>query len=508
MKKSFKTLLIISLVLLLALSAAAFIACKKSHTPKLLVSYSGTVEIKLGDSLDSIKPLITVTYVDGQGNRAVVDDYSVHGAPVEGKTTLTITYKELTATIEINVLPAMTQEERRGLEYELNPDGNSYILASADNCKDENIVIHATYAGKPVTKIGAVFARRSDIKSVVIPDSVESINGYAFDMCSNLETVTLGKGVKSIGYCAFEGCGNLVNLYYTGTLSDWCDINFEGVLSNPAGVAYNLYVNNRLINGALVIPNDVTAIKQYAFEGYNKITSVTIGNGVTSIGDDAFSGCKGLTSVTIGNNVQTVGALAFSDCYELSGVSLGNGVKTIDKRAFEACSKLTSIVIPNSVTTIGDEAFKSTGLTNVTLGGGVTSIGSSAFYNCDSLSKVNYLGTVEDWCNIEFGNSVSNPVCYSKNLYFNNVLLTELVIPDTVNVIRDNAFYCCQSITKIVFSSSVTDLRQYCFHGCGNVAEIRYDGTTEQWSTVKRNYSYLDSGAAKYVICSNGNVNL
>ncbi|MBR3685096.1 MAG: leucine-rich repeat protein, partial [Clostridia bacterium] len=32
----------------------------------------------------------------------------------------------------------------------------------------------------------------------------------------------------------------------------------------------------------------------------------------------------------------------------------------------------------------------------------VTSIGSSAFRDCSSLTSVNYLGTIEQWCGITF----------------------------------------------------------------------------------------------------------
>ena len=61
-----------------------------------------------------------------------------------------------------------------------------------------------------------------------------------------------------------------------------------------------MYLNGQLVTD-LVIPDNVTSIKDYAFRNYDSLTSVAIGDGVTSIGSYAFYGCDSLTSVTIGD---------------------------------------------------------------------------------------------------------------------------------------------------------------------------------------------------------------
>ena len=69
-----------------------------------------------------------------------------------------------------------------------------------------------------------------------------------------------------------------------------------------------------------MIPNSVTSIGAWAFDGCTGLTSITIPNSVTSIGIYAFYYCTGLTSITIPNSVTSIGACAFCGCTGLKDV--------------------------------------------------------------------------------------------------------------------------------------------------------------------------------------------
>ncbi len=84
---------------------------------------------------------------------------------------------------------------------------------------------------------------------------------------------------------------------------------------------------------------------------------MTIPNSVTAIGNYAFEGCTGLTEVTIPNSVTTIGGLAFAWCEGLTVVTIPNSVTTIGWRAFDDCTSLTEVTVPASVTDIGYFAF-------------------------------------------------------------------------------------------------------------------------------------------------------
>ena len=195
----------------------------------------------------------------------------------------------------------------------------------------------------------------------------------------------------------------------------------------------------------LIIPAEIDGVKitfigSSAFSGCSGLTSVTIGNSVTSIGDYAFYCCSGLTSITIPDSVKSIGDYAFSDCSGLMNVTIPGSVTSIGESAFHGCCGLTSVTIPGSVTSIGDYAFYGcSGLTSITIPDSVTSIGDSAFDSCGGLAGV-YITDLEKWCKISFKSYTANPLFYAHNLYLNNELITDLVIPSSVTSIGDYAF--------------------------------------------------------------------
>ena len=211
----------------------------------------------------------------------------------------------------------------------------------------------------------------------------------------------------------------------------------------------------------------VTSIGYRAFYECSKLTSVTIPNSVTSIGDGAFGRCSGLTSVTIGNSVTSIGDDAFDGCSGLTSVTIPNSVTSIGRNAFENCSGLTTITIPNSVTSIGEYAFfYCSGLTSITIGNSVTSIGWYAFKNCSGLQKV-IVSDIAAWCGIKFGDNSANPLYYAHHIYSDeNTEIKDLVIPNSVTSIGDDAFDGCSGLTSVTIPNSVKSIGSHAFDGC------------------------------------------
>ena len=218
---------------------------------------------------------------------------------------------------------------------------------------------------------------------------------------------------------------------------------------------------------SVTIPNSVTSIGEAAFSDCSSLTSVTIPNSVTNIGNSAFADCTSLTSVTIPNRVTSIGNRAFSYCFSLTSITIPNSVTNIGNNAFSYCSSLTSITIPNSVTNIGSYAFSGcSALTSITIPESITSIGSAAFSGCESITKANYTGDIAGWCKIKFGNVDANPIYYSHNLYINDQEIKDLVIPNTVDSIRNYAFYECFSLNSVTIPNSVKSIGYNTFQNC------------------------------------------
>ena len=124
------------------------------------------------------------------------------------------------------------------------------------------------------------------------------------------------------------------------------------------------------------------------------------------------------------------------------------------------------MTIPDSVTSIGDYAFYwCSGLTSVNIPDSVTSIGEWAFSGCTGLTKID-INDLTAWCSITFSNSDSNPLCYAHKMYLNDVLITDLVIPNSVTSISDYAFWDCTGLTSVTIGNSVTSIGKYAFGYC------------------------------------------
>ena len=366
-----------------------------------------------------------------------------------------------------------------------------------------------------VTTIGeCAFDGCSGLTSVVIPDSVTSIGGYAFYNCGNLTSVVIGDSVTSIGSYAFYRCSSLMSVTIPDSVTLIGSNAFSGCPITVAilpTLAISSIPKEKLQTVVITSGNEIAS---NAFYDCDSLTSVVIGNSVISIGNSAFRDCDSLTSVVIGNSVISIGNSAFRDCDKLVEVvnkspsikvskgSSDNGyvgyyaLAVYNSSSGVAESQLinddgyiihvdgdekiligytgseTDLILPSYITKIYKRAFDDCySLTSVVIGNSVTSIGSDAFYGCTRLTSV-YITDIAAWCNISFSYYTANPLYYAKNLYLNNELVTELVIPDTVTEIKAYAFCNCSNLTSVVIPDSVTTIRSYAFYNCSSLTSV------------------------------------
>ena len=108
---------------------------------------------------------------------------------------------------------------------------------------------------------------------------------------------------------------------------------------------------------------------------------------------------------------------------------------------------------------------------SVSIPNSVTGIGSSAFYDCSNLNAV-HIEDLAAWCKIFFSSSSANPIYYAHNLYLNDKLVTNLVIPNGVTTIGGYAFSSCESLTSVSIPNSVTSIRWNAFSGCSGLTSV------------------------------------
>ncbi len=202
----------------------------------------------------------------------------------------------------------------------------------------------------------AVFYNCNRLKSIEIPNTVISIEKAAtgsygaFEGCTNLTSVMLPESLETIGWCTFCGCTSLTSISF---------------------------------------PESLETIDSSAFSGCTGLTSISLPESLETIGVSAFSGCTGLTSISFPESLETIGG--FSGCTGLTSISLPESLKTIGGGAFSRCTGLTSISLPESLEIIGEDAFSDcTGLTSISFPESLEIIGEGAFYDCTSLTSISF----------------------------------------------------------------------------------------------------------------------
>ncbi len=92
---------------------------------------------------------------------------------------------------------------------------------------------------------------REKFNSVVVPDFVDIIFGFAFDSCVNLKSVTIPNSVKVISSYAFDDCDKLTDVYFDGTREEWKNVRINE--NNDCLLNARMHY----LKGGQVIPGDV-----------------------------------------------------------------------------------------------------------------------------------------------------------------------------------------------------------------------------------------------------------
>ena len=194
----------------------------------------------------------------------------------------------------------------------------------------------------PLYNHGNLFIDGKEIRNVIIPENREFIHRFAFAGCQNLESIKIPKSIKEIKYHSFYDCPNLKKVEIED-LEEWCKIDFMRD-ANPLIYAHHLIYNGEEIKN-LKIPQNITKIKNFVFDGATELETLEIPESVEEIGEWAFQNCIGLRDVEIPNSVSLIGMSAFEGCKGLTNLEIPNSVSSINSYAFRDCINLKEINI-------------------------------------------------------------------------------------------------------------------------------------------------------------------
>lgn len=157
----------------------------------------------------------------------------------------------------------------------ISQNDDTYSVKARNVSIEGDVVIPATYNGKPVT----------------------TVEKAGFKNCDKITSITIPESIVKFKEDAFYGSQGITAVYYLGDLSKWCTIDFfnstssdhsnplsPGTWQNHSGV--KLYIKNELIKD-LIIPDEIESISTFAFMGI-AVDSITISDSVKMIGHRAF----------------------------------------------------------------------------------------------------------------------------------------------------------------------------------------------------------------------------
>jgi len=362
--------------------------------------------------------------------------------------------------------------------------------------------------GSKVSKLpSGLFNGCSNLRSIIIPSSVISIEDYAFPSVTKVFFFT--NTAPSIERHSFENC----KVYYTANdnsysnmpglstrkvysllssmfevdgvkyiptsmnqrTCDVVDVNYSldyvnsiiGPIvkyTNGNGREYDFAVNNiTMYAGAfcnsfadLELKNE-GLVEDYAFYKSN-ISSVFVDSTVSTIGDYSFSGCLSLRSISISNN-GNIGKYAFNDCNVVSDIIVSNN-GNVGEYAFSNCVAVSNILVSNNGN-IGKAAFIDCMSTNegqiyISNKGDV---GDNAFSNCTKASVV----------------EINNTGTLGENAFEGNIGAKDIRLGDDITAIGKKCFYNCDSIECVNFGKKILSIGDYAFANCTSIKTVKFN---------------------------------
>ncbi len=237
--------------------------------------------------------------------------------------------------------------------------------ASFEGC----VILPEVYGGKDVVKIEAnAFGDQRKITSLVIPDTVQTIEKGAFGGCNRVEDITLpftGKdkdSTEKFGYifgdsgvpqslktikitqkdrvenAVFAGCDYIERVFYEKTLEYIGASCFEGCEA--------LQSFNSEEEGTLNLAGEMDAVGECAFKNCKSVKKIVFSDEILTIGNGAFAFCRNIEALTLTNRITIIGDYAFEGLKKITEVTVHDSTQTIGVGAFKGCNSLVEMTLP------------------------------------------------------------------------------------------------------------------------------------------------------------------
>ncbi len=327
-----------------------------------------------------------------------------------------------------------------------------------------------------------------------IPESVTSIDQYAFYYCTKLTSVVIGNSVMSIGYSAFANCSGLKKSAYPD--------NIPNPFSYGRAIAYS--AQETTIEDGVIFDQAKTTLY---FAPATLAGEYTVPSTVKTIADNAFSYCEDITYVRMPATLSSIGKNAFLGC-RLYDFTIPNAVKSFDMATLSG-NPLKSLTVGSGVTQISGAAYFLNGIEKIFWLGNNPPEGCYSFNNTivNFVSNDQYefgnqilypflssmfdvegivyvpVSPSERTCNVvDYFYAPSNavfsvpPTVTNKGIqlkvidvgayaFYHHDYLTDITL-DNNGIIDDYAFYNCIKLQSVTFGNNIPEIKNHTFENC------------------------------------------
>ena len=278
-------------------------------------------------------------------------------------------------------------------------NGEATVTAAVSPSPKGAITIPATLGGVKVTGLRKnLFDHCKEVTSVTVPKGVTSIGQGAFNFCYGLKSVTIPSSVKTIGDWAFSACFQLQSV----TLPESLEYIGKGGFINCRSLkTVNIPAKLSVIGDSAFAY--CTGLKQFTVDVDNKAFTAIDGVVYSKDWSTLVSAPNVSTIARMPPSMTKIGANAFQGCDRLETLTIPENVTMIDCGAFHSCERLASMTIPASVAKIGPNAFDNCGeLTEVTMLGERPEAPNAIFNkNCGKLKAIHVPANAKSWAGMK-----------------------------------------------------------------------------------------------------------
>lgn len=140
--------------------------------------------------------------------------------------------------------------------YKIDENGCAVTLAKGCTCKTLKVPAFSPDRLRVTKILDYAFLNNTELESVILPSTLNSVGDSAFENCTSLKTVSLPSSLQYIGMRGFKNCLNLENV---------------------------------------ILPENLRVVASEAFSGCVKLAAVEIPDSLGYMDNAVFSGCFNLS---------------------------------------------------------------------------------------------------------------------------------------------------------------------------------------------------------------------